>query len=92
MPIRRRRNKARPDEATAWAMFMQAGCDFFDDLAAAGLTESAAHAFAEATWHRIGYDVLAVLDALHDGFPPYQRPIWAEEQFGKPNGERRYAC
>ncbi|TJV08499.1 MAG: methyltransferase, partial [Mesorhizobium sp.] len=51
-------------------MFMQAGCDFFDDLAAAGLTESAAHAFAEATWHRIGYDVLAVLDALHDGFPP----------------------
>lgn len=91
MPVRRRRSKARPDEARAWAMFMQSGRDFFDDLDAVGLTQQTAEPIAEATWHRIGPDVLECLDALYNGFPPYERPIWAEREFGKPRGGRRHA-
>ncbi|PBB84575.1 MULTISPECIES: hypothetical protein [unclassified Mesorhizobium] len=91
MPVKRRKSKARPFEAKAWAMFMHSGHDFFDDLADIGLTEETAKPLAEATWHRIGHEVLASLDELHDGYPPYERPIWAEEQFGPPRGGRRYA-
>jgi len=91
MPVRRRKSKARAGEAKAWAGFMMSGHDFFDDLAAVGLTEKTARPLAAETWRRIGDEVIAHLDALHVGFAPYSRPIWAEEQFGTPGRNRRYA-
>lgn len=91
MPVRRRTSKARPEEAKAWAGYLMCGADFFDDLAGVGLTEETAEPLADATWHRIGNDVIAHLDELHRGFYPYPRPIWAEEMFGPPSGLKRRA-
>jgi hypothetical protein len=68
---------------------MYSGCDFFDALEGVGLTEKTAEPLAEETWHRIGDDVIAHLDEMHRGYHPYSRPIWAEEQFGPPNGGRK---
>lgn len=82
MPVRRRNNRRRAPEAAAWAGYMMSGCDFFDDLAGVGLTEEEAGPLAEETWRRIGHDVIAHLDELYRGFHPYERPIWAEQQFG----------
>jgi hypothetical protein len=91
MPVRRRKSKARAGEAEAWSMFLMAGYDFFDDLAAVGLTEEDARPLAAETWRRIGHDVVAHLDHMHIGFTPYSRPIWAEREFGPPAGRKRRA-
>jgi hypothetical protein len=42
---------------------------------------------AEATWRRIGDEVIAFIDDQHRTLYPPPRPFWAEEQFGP----RRYA-
>ncbi|MNT89473.1 hypothetical protein D3C72_2302050 [compost metagenome] len=68
---------------------MMSGFDFFDELSAIGLTEETAWPIAEATWRRIGQDVSAHIDRLHDGYYPPPRPFWAEEEFGPPNARRR---
>lgn len=89
MPVRRRIDRRRADDARAWAGYFLSGCDFFDDLEAVGLNEETAAPIAEETWHAIGHDVIRYLDDLHRGFAPVERPIWAEEQYGPPNGGRR---
>lgn len=89
MPVRRRKSKARAGEAEAWAGFMWSGHDYFDDLPDAGHNVETAAEVAEETWHRIGDEVLAHLDKMHVGFPPYDRPIWAERQFGPAKTKRR---
>ena len=43
MPVRRRRNKARPDEAKSWLMYMMSGSDFFSELVDAGIVEDRHH-------------------------------------------------
>jgi hypothetical protein len=91
MPVRRRIDRRRAGEVEAWANFLYCGCDFFDELPAVGLTEATAGPLAEETWHRLGPDVIAHLDKIHEGFHPYPRPIWAEEQFGPAKGARRRA-
>ena len=90
MPVRRRVDRRKAGEAKAWSGYFYSGYDFFDQLADVGLTEDTAWPLAEETWHRIGREVMAYLDELHVGFPPYERPIWAEEQFGPPSGRRRH--
>lgn len=91
MPVRRRIDRHRADDARAWACYLQSGFDFFDDLEDVGLTEETAAPLAEETWHRLGQDVLRYLDRLHVGFAPVERPIWAETVWGPPNGGRRRA-
>lgn len=94
MPVRRRKNKARPDEAKAWLMFMMSGCDFFDDLVDAGIVpegEVPTREFAEETWRRIGNDVLDYMEEFHIGYRPPERPIWAKREFGPPGRSRRRA-
>lgn len=86
MPIKRRRSKARAGEAKAWAMYMQSGHDFFDDLADLGLDEKTAAPVAEEAWHRIGRDVIDHIERIHHGYHPPERPFWAEERFGRPGG------
>lgn len=89
MPIRRRKSKARPDEVKAWAGYFMSGCDFFDELAAIGLTEDTAAPLAEAMWHDIGDQVFAYYEDLYRGYAPPERPYWAEEQFGPPGQTRK---
>jgi len=84
MPVRRRTNRRHAGEAEAWAGYMMSGFDFFDELSAIGLTEETAWPIAEATWRRIGQDVIAHIDRLHEGYYPPPRPFWAEEEFGPP--------
>ena len=89
MPVRKKANRRRTGEVEAWAGYFQSGCDFFDELAAVGVDEESAETLAEATWRRIGLDVIAHIDELHRGFYPPPRPFWAEEQFGSPSAKRR---
>jgi hypothetical protein len=89
MPVRRKKSKARASDVAAWAMFMQCGRDFFDELDAIGLDDTTAAPLAEAVWHEIGEAVIVYLDDLHRGFAPVERPIWAETEFGPPGGKRR---
>lgn len=92
MPVRRRKSKARPDEAIAWVMYMQSGFDFFSDLVEAGIVEDrhvVPRELAEETWRRIGDDVLGAMEDLHIGFRPPERPIWAEREFGPPGKRKR---
>lgn len=92
MPVRRRKAKARPDEASAWVMYMQSGFDFFSDLVEAGIVEDRHEVprdLAEQVWHTIGDDILYEMDVLHIGFRPPERPIWAEREFGAPSTRRR---
>lgn len=91
MPVRRRKSKARASDVAAWAEYFQCGHDFFDELKAIGHTEETAAPLAESVWHEIGVAVIAHLDAIHAGFHPYERPIWAEREFGPPGGRRRRA-
>ncbi len=89
MPVRRRTNRRHAGEAEAWAGYMMSGFDFFDELSAIGLTEETAWPIAEATWRRIGQDVIAHIDRLHEGYYPPPRPFWAEEEFGPPSARKR---
>lgn len=89
MPVRRRVDRRKAGEARAWAFYFLSGYDFFDDLDDVGLTAEVAASIAEETWHRIGREVIAHLDQMHVGFRPYDRPIWAEQQFGAPRRLRR---
>ncbi|MDK4730343.1 hypothetical protein [Rhizobium phaseoli] len=92
MPIRRRSNLRRAGEVEAWCGYFQSGCDFFDELAAIGLTEATAEPLAEETWRRIGFEVIEHIENLHRNFYPPPRPFWAEENFGQPGspgGKRR---
>lgn len=89
MPVRRRVDRRKAGEAEAWAGYFYAGADFFEDLDRVGLTEKTAGPIAEETWHRLGPDVLRYLEELHRGYAPVERPIWAEEQYGPPNGSRK---
>lgn len=89
MPVRRRANRRRAGEVEAWAGYFQSGCDFFDALHDIGLNEETAETIAEETWRRIGAEVIAHIDRLHEGYYPPPRPFWAEEAFGLPSGRRR---
>ncbi len=93
MPVRRRINKARPDEVKAWAMYFQSGHDYFDHLEGAGLSlahmEAPPRKLAEETWRRIGNEVIAYLDDFYRGYHPPDHPYWAEELFGPPGARRR---
>ena len=91
MPVRRKRSKARASNVAAWAMFMQCGRDYFDELDAVGLTDKTAAPLAAEVWHEIGQAVIAYLDDFHRGFSPPERPYWAEREFGPPGGRRRRA-
>lgn len=89
MPVRRRKSKARPSDVQAWAGYFMSGCDFFDELAAVGLTEQTAAPLAEQIWHEIGEQVFEHYEALYRGYTPPARPYWAETQFGPPGGKRK---
>lgn len=89
MPVRRRIDRRRTDDAKAWAGYFLSGYDFFDDLEAVGLNEETAAPLADETWHAIGADVIRHLEELHQGFAPVERPIWAETVWGPPNGGRK---
>ncbi|RUW71024.1 MULTISPECIES: hypothetical protein [unclassified Mesorhizobium] len=94
MPVRKRASKARPDEAKAWMMYFQSGHDFFDELVDAGVVEDRHHVprdLAEATWRRIGNDVLAYMEEFYRGYHPPEHPIWAEREFGAPGQMKRRA-
>jgi hypothetical protein len=82
-------DRRKTGEAKAWAGYFLNGRDFFDDLDDVGLTDKTAAPVAEETWHRIGYDVLRHLEEMHVGFAPLERPIWAESEWGSPNGGRK---
>jgi len=72
-------------------MYFQAGRDYFDDLEDAGIVPAGhvpTRELAEATWHRIGNDVLVYMDQFYRGYTPPERPIWAEQQFGPPGRAR----
>lgn len=88
MPVRRRVDRRKTGEAAAWATYFLSGYDFYDDLEDVGLTAATAAPIADETWHRIGREVIAHLDDMHVGFSPYERPIWAERQFGSPRRRR----
>ena len=89
MPVRRRVDRRRTDDVRAWAMFMESGRDYFEDLAAVGLTEQSARPLAEETWRRIGADVIAYLGEFYRGYQAPERPYWAEREFGAPKRRRR---
>lgn len=91
MPVRRRQSKARASDVAAWADYFMCGADYFDELAAISHTEETAAPIARQVWHEIGEAVIAHLDAFHAGFHPYERPIWAEREFGPPGRRRRRA-
>ncbi|BAV45371.1 Uncharacterized protein MLTONO_0468 [Mesorhizobium loti] len=92
MPVRRKKAKARPNEAEAWLMMMMSGYDFFSDLVEAGIVDDrheVPRELAEATWHRIGHEVLDFMADFRVGFRPPERPIWAEREFGPPGKRKR---
>lgn len=89
MPVRRRRSKARASDVAAWSDYFQCGADYFDELAAIGLTEETAAPIAAQVWREIGEAVIAHIDSVHRGFAPPERPIWAEREFGPAVGRRR---
>lgn len=89
MPVRNRKSRARVSDVAAWAEFLMWGHDFFDELAAVGLSSETARPLAKAVWHQIGDQVIAHIEDMHRGFRPPERPFWAEREFGPPGGKRR---
>lgn len=89
MPVRKRRDMRRKSEVEAWYCMLRSGFDFFHTLSDVGLTEEKARPLAEATWRRIGTDVLEYHAELYRGFPPDEEPLWAEAEYGPPSTKRR---
>ncbi|OWR00876.1 hypothetical protein [Sphingopyxis witflariensis] len=83
MPVKRRLDKRRPDDAKAypvWAAIFDCGRDFFDELPEIGVAcdkyGKPDRDAAQAAWERFGARWLAE--------HPHDEPQWAEREFGRP--------
>lgn len=93
MPVKRRRAKARSGNPDAWDLYLETGCDYFDDLAEAGVAVdergNPSRADALSAWLSFADELLARWAVSRH---PDQGQPWAVAQFGDPRATTRRRC
>lgn len=91
MPVKRRKAKRHATASLeTWALYLECGTDYFNDLFEAGIVpgrnKRPSDDAARAAWAAYADELL---DRWHTTRHREQGPAWALEQFGDPRARRR---
>jgi hypothetical protein len=94
MPVRRRSTKRRASATIEqWAIYLESGFDFFDDLPDAGVEVDdhgkPSREEALAAWEAYGLDLM---ERWRKQRAAVDQPAWAVEQFGEPRSRGLRRC